>query len=88
MFTIKFYSYFEGESNIEVVLSAPHYEVYTHSDGVKSVTIYKDYLSVEGVEYKVVPDSLAEKLNYTTNHYQVCFIENQSGKTIARIASK
>lgn len=88
MFTIKFYSFFEGESNIEVVVSAPHYEVYTHTSGVKTITVYKDHMGVDGVDRKILSNELADRLDYKEDYFHVCYVENSSGKTIAKISSK
>lgn len=78
MFTIKLYSFFGETEQVEVNLSCPHYEVYTHKNGVKSLIVYKDLLSTEGVTYWITDK---DKL-HPTPHYHVCYVENAAGKTI------
>jgi len=88
MFTIKFMSFFQGEESTETVISAPHYEVYTHTNGVKTVCAYKDFISIDGVARTVMSDNLADELDLNTPYYHVCYIENMAGKTIARIQTQ
>lgn len=78
MFTIKFYSFFDDDATVEVNITCPHYEVYTRKNGVKSVIVYKDFTSVDGVEYWVADKSL----EFEKQHYHVCYVENAAGKTI------
>lgn len=88
MFTIKFYSYFEGDVNVETVLCSPHYDIYTHPSGKKTVTVYKDFCGVDGVSYIVLSDELAKVIGSGGDYYHVGYIENLAGKTIAKISSK
>lgn len=78
MFTIKFFSFYGAVEQVEVNLCCPHYEVYTHKNGVKSIILYKDFLATEGVTYWVT----SEEQNHPTPHYHVCYVENSAGKTI------
>lgn len=75
MFTIKFYNS-PDEYN---VVSAPHYDVrkvgLAEENTVYVITVYKDFTTVNGTEYRVATDIPVE-------HYKYCFIENSSGKTI------
>lgn len=78
MFTIKFYN----EPDEYNVVSAPHYDVRKVSserDGdVFIISVYKDYTTLNGVEYRVA-------LDLPVMHWKYCFIENSSGKTIDHI---
>ena len=53
MFTIKFINFYENEASVQNSLEAPHYQVYKYPDGNIEVTIYKDFLTVDGVSFWV-----------------------------------
>lgn len=78
MFTVKFCSFFESSENVEVNISCPHYIVYSRNDGSKTITLYKDFTSTDGVEYWVAKESLS----FSKPHFHVCYVENSAGKTI------
>jgi len=94
MFTLRFMSFFEDKEEVASVISAPHYEVYTHRNGRKVVCVFKDQTTTDGIERTVMSDDLAKKLasEHNTeplpNYYHVCYVENQSGKTIDKISTK
>ena len=70
MFTLKFYSPCSGDSeSSEVwrVVSANEYELYDRSNG----------------SFEVVANGTSYNISREDKHYQACYIENQSGKTIA-----
>lgn len=78
MFTIKIYS---SEDNYEV-LEAPHYNISkfkTEEGLVTEITIYKNYLTTEGVSYRLSASDLS------VPHFKYAFIENSNGKTIDHI---
>ncbi len=53
-------------------ISAPHYETY-HTDTSITVIIYKSLLKTDGVEYHI-----------RENDFNICFVENETGKTIEK----
>ena len=78
MFTIKIYS---SEDNYEV-LEAPHYNISkfkTEEGLVTEITIYKNYLTTEGVSYRLSASDLS------VPHFKYAYIENSNGKTIDHI---
>lgn len=94
MFTLRFMSFFEEKEGVSTVISAPHYEVYTHRNGRKVVTVYKDFTTLDGIERTVMSDELAKELAAKANlgplpdYYHVCYVENSAGKTIDKIRTK
>lgn len=95
MFTLRFMSFFQNENeDVSVVISANHYEVYTYSNGRKTVCVYNDHTSTEGIERNILSDELAKKLLADENikqhrdYFHVCYVENSSGKTIDKIKTK
>ena len=91
MFTLRFMSLFEDSEEVENVIAAPHYDVYTHRNGRKTVCTYKDHTSTDGVERHVMSDTLAKKLAWEDqypDYYHVCYVENLAGKTISKISTK
>lgn len=94
MFTLRFMSLFEDSEEVENVIAAPHYDVYTHRNGRKTVCTYKDHTSTDGVERTVMSDNLAKELaakdnlEPLPNYYHVCYVENLAGKTIDKISTK
>ena len=74
MFTLKFYRHYEDGTNSHTCISSPHYQAYTREDGSATVSIYKDLLETDVVDYQVNNDK----------GYGVCFVENEKGKTIER----
>lgn len=80
MFTLKFYRFYtDGSSNSSVVATS-HYSVYTRKEGTCEIVIYEKNTEVEGVAYQVGS-------NQALTDYDICYIENQSGKTIDCIKS-
>ena len=78
MFTIKLYA---DEDSYEV-LEAPHYHISRFKvDGalVVEITVYKSYLTTEGVTYMIAATDLG------VPHFKYAFVENSTGKTIDHI---
>lgn len=87
MFTLKFYRYEENATTM-CAISCPHYSVY--DNGVeKLVTTYKDHMDTTGVE-RTVGEKLRggntseQPVAYNVG-YDVCYVENEAGKTIDTI---
>jgi len=70
---IKFCSFFEDGTSVEDVIICPHYEVYKRPNQRTTITTFKGMTNVDGVERHVGVDE----------EYQVCYIENENGKTVA-----
>lgn len=92
MFTLRFMSFFPNNNeDVSVVISAPHYEVYSYANGRKTVCVYKDYTGAEGIERHIMSDELAKEMAWENNYpsyYHVCYVENSAGKTIDKIRTK
>lgn len=95
MLTLKFMSFFDDNEEVEDVVATPHYNVYTHRNGRKTVCTYTDHTKTGGVERTVMSDALAEKLateydlTPLPNYYHVCYVvDTQSGNTIDKIGTK
>lgn len=74
MFTLKFCRFNEGfDSTLSI--STPVYEVYKKPSSITLISIYKSPVLTDGVEYRIGGD----------DGYDVCFVENLSGKTIDTI---
>lgn len=71
MFTLKFRNV---KQNSEVVVAAQLYQKNKLPTGSVSITVYKGALLTDGVEYQISGDH--------PQGFDVCFIENQAGKTI------
>lgn len=76
MFTIKL-----CHQNFYKSLSAPAYLAQTYANGDRAIIVYKDFSEHEGIEYRVSKDAESGD----SNSYEVCFVENQQGKTIDTI---
>lgn len=90
MFTLKFFNFYEdGGSNCNII-SCPHYQVYERPNGSITITVYKNLLQTEGVEYHVCHPLMMEQFASETEHFyhECCFVENQDGKTINVIRPK
>lgn len=90
MFTLKFFNFYEDESSSCTVVCCPHYEVYHRSNGSITVSVYKNLLKTDGVEYHVCQPSMAEQFVSETKHFyhECCYIENMEGKTIDVVRPK
>ena len=79
MFTLKFFQYFPDGSCRQECYSRQSYKVITTKDGVKAV-------EVDGDNIHIKPHGRNSYEDYCVDDgFDVCFIENQSGKTIDRI---
>lgn len=80
MFTIKLYkTYSDYTESKQKCISCPSYEVYKRdSKGLVNITIavFPNFKDTEGVEFH---------LGEHDDYYDVCFIENEKGKTIERL---
>lgn len=86
MFTLKFFQFLEDNCTRQNTISCSHYEVV--KDKHKTVVIvYKDFIGKDGVEFPICEK--IKPINGSDVHvdtgYNVCYIENSSGKTIDRI---
>lgn len=77
MFTIKLYM----DENSYDVLSVPHYNVYRSHQFIE-ITLYKDFTTSQGVTYRITKEDYNSQ---GVPHYDYCFIENSSGKTIENL---
>lgn len=78
MYNMKFIS---GDSY--VCIQCPHYHVSTLASGIVEVTLFKDFTSQDGVTYRVGIDK-SEVSGIV--HFNTCYVMNNQGKTIDRIA--
>lgn len=74
MFTLKFYRTIDDDNSLIRCISAPHYEAHKR-EHFYTITIYKDFYSLDGVEYQI---------NHHEGSYDVCYVENERGKTIEK----
>lgn len=85
MFTLKFFKYYEDQDAINTnVISCPHYETYERSNGLTTVTTFKNMLDTDGVERHLAHESVMKDLKPDGE----CFVENSDGKTINTIRPK
>ena len=73
---------FIKDENSKTVTEGRKYEVMTWDTGAKTVIIYDDPHSAQGTEFKVAKSSENLGCPY---RFEVCYITNDSGKTIDRI---
>lgn len=79
MFTIKFIKHYEDSTQEDTTcVSCPTYEAIKCSDGNYRIVLHKGFVLTEGVEYTVG--------DVRPNSYDVCYVENELGKTIAHYA--
>ena len=90
MFTLKFFNFFEDGGNASTVISCPHYSVYERTNGSITISVYKNLLKTDGVDYHVCHPNLAEQFASETKHFyhECCYVENSDGKTINTIRPK
>lgn len=79
MFTVKFkkMSASSNESNC-VSISCQAYDAHHREDGSYTITVFKGMTLKDGVEYHITTDPLF------VNSYDYCYVENSTGKTIAK----
>lgn len=78
MLTLKFYKNLkESGQQIEDVISAPRYEKHTMPCGSKQIIVHTQG-DEPNIEYKL------NSSHQETNSFEFAYIENASGKTIAR----
>jgi len=84
MFTLKFMLFDDDCEHTEVCVRCPHYEARKTKDGRFEITAYTDFTDTNGVSRWVAPLE-AEGPEVL---FDVCFVENEDGKTVARYAPK
>lgn len=78
MYSVKFYSYFEGDHrNTCHAVSCTHYCIERFQQHAV-VTTFEDHTDTKGTSRVVANDM-------PTSHFHVCFVENEKGKTIDRV---
>ncbi len=84
MLTVKFIrDETDQSSQVEHSISCPHYSSQKRESGY-TITLYKNFMAEpgKGVEYQIAnynPDDPGYHF-----HFDACFVENESGKTIAK----
>lgn len=76
MFTVKFISIYGDVEETTTAVSCPHYSAYRMKNGAYEIVLYKDFTSCDGVAYFLSSEDIGRP------YYQVCYVENQTGKTI------
>lgn len=90
MFILKFFNYYESGASRYKAIACPHYTVYEHTNSAVTVTVYKNLLETDGVEYHLCHRDLITQFSNETEHFyhEQCFIENADGKTVDVIRPK
>ena len=81
MFTVKFMKFATASNNNNegLSISCPMYSSYKRPNGSVSIVTYKDHTETSGIERSVHGGNDA-----LDSDYDVCFVENEAGKTIAK----
>lgn len=75
MFTLKFIKNYDSGQTRTAAVACPAYEFVTFGEGI-TVLVFKDFVQENGVSYFV---------GGREDSFDVCYVENQAGKTIDRI---
>lgn len=78
MFTVKFIKNEEGVGSVIDSISCPHYGVFERDSGGYTITTYLSHIKTGGAERHISKRPI---------DYDACFVENISGKTIAKFSS-
>lgn len=84
MFTVKFFMLDDEGAEHQTSISCSNYSVHNNNKGLVTITTYPTMTDENGVERHVAAVGLehpVKKLNY----FNICFIENEKGKTIQHI---
>jgi len=87
MLTLKFSTIFNSSTNVQATVAVPNYVVYTHTSGIKTVTVYPGLTQTNGVDYIVCSEKVAQALEASPDfaekqYYHTCYVTNIEGKTI------
>ena len=87
MLILKFIREYSSTSSLVNVVTCNHYEVYTHSGGVKTVTTYQDHTRLSGVDRHITAQAPTGRDcdPDPERYFDYCYVENESGKTVDTI---
>lgn len=85
MFTVKFYKFNKEGQEISTVIACPNYSVYNRNNGHITITTYPTMFNENGVERNVVSSEYKITPDQYDRYFNVCFVENEKGKTIEHI---
>ncbi len=85
MYSVKFFKYDKEGAETETGVECPHYSIYNNNNGLITVTTYPTMSDEGGVERHVASVELQRDALKSLCYYNICFIENEKGKTIQHI---